>query len=158
MGEENNMDEKIYGKGLHPIQKAFYYAALVSVILGIGLILYLYYLFLYPIPTLKINKNPATIVTKQIHPGDAVVYELDFCKYTDLAATIDSAIIDHFVVLVPNTTAEFPEGCRTANFSIQTPRGIPVGHYHIVTTFKYLVNPLHEIDTTVSTGQFDVVN
>jgi len=151
------MDKKKYEKGLHPLQKTFYVFATATVVLGAGLIIYLYYLFLYPISTININKNPAKVLTKTVHPGDPIVYELDFCQHTNLKGTIDTSIVDHFIVLVPNETSEFATGCRTADLSVITPRSIPFGHYHIVTTFKYLVNPLHEIDTTVSTQEFDVV-
>lgn len=148
--------EKFYGRGLHPLLKVFYFLATLAVSLGIILILYLYYALFYPVPTIKINQNPSKILTKTVQPGGTVVYELNFCKYTDIKATISRAIVDHYVVLLPDTTSEFNQGCRIADLSVQTPLGMPPGPYHIVTTFKYQVNPLHEIDTTVSTENFVV--
>lgn len=99
------------------------------------------YLRFYPFKTLEVNK--VELVTPTVPVGGVFKYKVDYCKYTDVAATAYKTFYD-----INNPNKPYPlgamegagsSGCHTTERSIKL-EDIPAGEYYLKTVVIYELN------------------
>lgn len=103
------------------------------------------FLAFVPVDVLHFRQPQAQILNdgKSVLAGQAVVYEVQYCKQLDIPAVTTKALVGDVNYPLPVGRSNVPTGCHTAiNRSTLIPVGVPSGTYHLELTFTYQVNPL----------------
>lgn len=142
----------------------FYPLALLVLLVGSSLILYLGYLLLYPIKIAEPRTQPFIVKEDQVVVGKTVTYVADVCKYKSLPAQvirefiknepIGQVVVDSQEQLVSN----LPTGCDTSDRSVPVPLTLSPGTYYIRLQIIYQVNHLRKVEYTFFTETFEVIN
>lgn len=109
---------------------------------GILLILIGAWLAFHNVPTIVINNFkltdvaviPVHIETPVVHPGDVIVYELDYCKYTDIIPIARRQLIDGQTIPLTASNGNgsgLPLGCHKTTRSVEIPETINPGRYYL---------------------------
>ena len=132
---------------------------LLFVSLGISFIFVLLVLFwvLFPYKPLSINNHPYPVITKEVKKGDALLFKMDYCKYTDKKATVTRRFIDSLLYVMPDITAVNEMGCRRQLVSEEIPQNLPAGEYIMDFYYTYKVNPIREVTVHAHTQKFQVI-
>jgi len=132
---------------------------LLFVSLGISFIFVLLVLFwvLFPYKPLSINNHPYPVITKEVKKGDALLFKMDYCKYTDKKATVTRRFIDGLLYVMPDITAVNEAGCRKQLISEEIPQNLPAGEYIMDFYYTYKVNPIREVTVHAHTQKFQVI-
>lgn len=116
----------------------------------------------WPYQTLKIvgydPSHPIAILNDQIHPGDSLEYNLDYCKGTDIVPVVHRTFLDGQTIILQDISGGLPSGCHTA-FKLGStivPETLNPGRYYLFVDVDYRVNPIREIHTTYRTDYFTV--
>ena len=121
-----------------------------------SLIIVLLYWSFYPYKPMEIISPPKNL-TPRIKAGEIFIYEANYCKYTDKSAYYRKQIINSFVVNLPESVSNIPEGCKKVNVSIPIPEYLPADKYKIRTMAVYEMNPIRKIVITYDTDEFEIV-
>lgn len=128
-----------------------------TLIMGMGMMLYVIWLIIWPIEAMHVNVQPSIILTPEVRAGETVSFELDYCRFTNVPSTLSRSIRgDNVYHLEPFTTVG-KKGCREMVVSVVLPEDITVGTYYILTVNETQVNPLHRIVTPFETQPFTVI-
>jgi hypothetical protein len=118
------------------------------------------YMMFYPFKTLTV-KQPDKILNpgKQVQAGGVLVYQIDYCKYTNKQAEVTRALIGKSVTYaLPVSTNNVPQGCTTAvSRNTVLPVGTQPGTYKLELTATYRINFLRDISVRHSSESFTVV-
>ncbi len=132
--------------------------AIISLLLGTGVTLLLLIWNFYPYETIVFHDPTFPIETKNIHAGDAITYHVDYCKHTDLPATVSRHIVNGYDYTMPSEFTDRPRGCHVVNVSFILPKETPSGTgYSAQIIYRYEVNPLRSILISHSTDKFNVL-
>lgn len=142
--------------------KTVLHFAIGCLILSWIIVLYIAFALFWPIKTLEIknfsDSTPIEITTKIVHPGEALSYELQYCKYTDLNSTVRRTLIDGQVINLTDTAGQLPTGCH--NVTVKTavvPETINPGKYYLSVSVLYQINPFRTEVIKYHTTYFTVV-
>lgn len=125
---------------------------------GLGLIIYVSYLLLYPFMPLTLN-GPVTIETPVVKAGSALVYQISACKHTPDTPTIYKKIVSaQYSEPYPAVQGVVVPGCTTTKVPLAIQTGTPPGKYMLYTEVVYHVNALRDIHVFWQAGPFQVVN
>jgi len=132
---------------------------LLFVSLGISFIFVLLVLFwvLFPYKPLSINNHPYPVITKEVKKGDALLFKMDYCKFTDKKATVTRRFTDSLLYVMPDITAVNEAGCRKQLISEEIPQNLPAGEYIMDFYYTYKVNPIREVTVHARTQKFQVI-
>lgn len=120
--------------------------------------MWFYSMLILPLRTLEFKKSPASILTKEVKRGEAVVYEVDYCKYIDNPAELTLAFVDGIMYPQPKSYTNVPRGCRTTQLETPIPYHLPSGEYYIDLTIEYKVNAIRTVTHNLQTEKFVVLN
>jgi len=112
--------------------------------------------WLFPYKT-STQTQPYIIISKEVKQGELLYYQMDYCKYTDIAPTVQRQFVDGIIYAVPASSAQLKRGCGTLTNSIKIPQSLPVGEYYIHTTVIYKMNPIRTIANEYVTEKFTVI-
>ena len=129
---------------------------IVTMIVAIILMLYTFYMFLWPYRTVEVKVQPYPILTPIVRVGELVKFEVDYCKYSNAPMTYQSNFIDSIIYLGNTGTAGLPIGCHKVIVSNPVPN-IPEGKYYIEIINNYEVNKLRTITKRFRTDFFEII-
>jgi hypothetical protein len=133
-------------------------ASFVSLGISFAFVLLVLFWLLYPYKTLEVNNSPYP-VTQEVRKGSSVMFEMDYCKYTNKPVTIARRYVDGIIYVVPNLVSAYNEkGCRVSLITEDVPENLPEGEYTMVFFYTYQVNPIREITVSASTQTFKIVD
>jgi hypothetical protein len=140
----------------HKITLYLFYAAIAVDLLGLG---YIGYLAFWPVKTIEVIGNDKILnPNKQVRIGDALIYQITYCKYTKAEAHIHRTLAGQITYPLPDSTNNIQPGCRTAiSRNTIIPEGISPGRYRLELTATYHVNPLRAIDVSHHSESFDIL-
>ncbi len=136
--------------------KLIYTVEIGSLLLGFLTVGTFLFWSLYPYKPMQVNKSPIPVLTKYVKQGDVLIYELDYCKFTNDSVNISRSFFDGVVFSTPDTTTKNPIGCRIQNISIQVPETLPTGKYTLKISYTYKVNPIKVVTIEDYTEEFTV--
>ena len=143
---------------MKPLGKLFYCIAWATLAVATGLIILVTYWLTYPYKTIDFIDLPNKIEVKTVKSGGYLVYNVEYCKYTDLNPLVSRSFVDGILYVSPEQPAtKKPIGCGTNHVQIYVPKALPLGKYVLKTSYKYQVNPLRTIDISTETEQFEVI-
>lgn len=133
--------------------------SLVTVVVFNIIILISVYWLIYPYKPIEFNNLPHKIVNenKTVKSGGYLIYNTEYCKYSDLIPLVTKHYVDGFLYTVPQEVASFKgKGCGKTQVQIYVPKALPKGEYYIEIKYRYKVNPIRDIDITTKTEKFIV--
>lgn len=132
----------------------------ISIVISMTFIVAVFCLFmfwwLYPYKTTE-NRQPYKILNIAVKQGDLLLYEIDYCKYTDITPTVHRQFIDGIIYSTPESTAQLKRGCGKIINSVRVPSSLPVGRYYMKAVVTFKVNPIRIIEKEFITEQFEVI-
>lgn len=133
----------------------FKFYTLSSILLAILGTVCVAFFLLYPYKTIEFRNEEQKIITPLV--GTAVIYEIDYCKYTNASAVAMRALVDGYTLPLVPVESTLPKGCGTKRFVISIPTNTPAGKYYIQINLLYKVNPIREIMVSTRTEEFTVL-
>lgn len=140
---------------------------MVSIFGSIVLILLVVFWFDYPYRVIdfygKIQIIPLDGVSSastdmpKVKSGDPIYFQIDYCKYTDLPAVVETTFQDSVIYSTPTVVTSNVKGCRVMKILSQIPLGLPPEIYTMTKTYEYQVNPLRVIRVSVDSEPFQIV-
>lgn len=132
----------------------------VVILLLVGIFLnvvYIAYLAFYPFRSIKVNVNPAKVITKTVQAGAPLIYELDYCRYTDVPAQFVRTLRGPTLITLNVGFGQGAMGCQTirVNNTVIPDYALP-GKYHLEVTSCYKVSPLQNRCINFRTEDFMV--
>lgn len=131
---------------------------LITFAFGIAVIAWFILMFWWFFPYKIIKHNdPYGVVPKENHQGGVLMYEMDYCKYTDVMPTVSRQFVDGIIYVVTASGIGLKKGCGKVTVEIPIPKNLPVGTYHLKTILTYQVNPIRTITSEYVTENFTVI-
>lgn len=135
---------------------------IVSVVVAFDVlaILYMGTLAFAPVTAVTVVGNDKILNPgKQVRQGDALIYQITYCKYTDKQAAVTRALVGKSVTYpLPASTNNVPRGCQTAiSRNTLIPDGVEPGTYHLALSATYQINPLHAVTVSHHSEDFTVL-
>lgn len=117
------------------------------------------WLFLpYNVVKITSDQNNVKVNQKIYHIGDQIKYTFSYCKYHDVTARVDRALIDGTRILFTSMDSNLPTGCHTVTpADLFIPNGANFGINKIEITAHYQLNPFREQTVELMTETFLVV-
>lgn len=141
-------------RGAHWTTKAF-----ISFLFACWLmLLYIGYLIFWPFKTMDVQNLPYPVLNSPVEAGQIVVWEVDSCRYTQIAADVTRTLVGEVTIQLNRENQTLEKGCskyRVATTII--PSYTPEGEYHIEIAAIYKINPIRQIDRQFRTQKFRVV-
>jgi hypothetical protein len=138
----------------------YHYVGIPTIIGALILVLYGGYLLFWPFEPLVPQVQPYEVISKEIAPGEPILYRVDVCKNTDATALVARQLVGdngRFISLGSSVTS-VPSGCsKTISATTILPQGVPPGQYHLELSITYQINALRTIVVRVQTDTFTVV-
>jgi hypothetical protein len=138
------------------MNKFFYYFSIVIIFLAIMLGIYAIYLMVYPFKTI-VDKQPSQVLTPTVKAGGILIVVKNYCKYTDINATLVRNLVDDISIPLPVAESTLNKGCGVKNVVIPIPDYVPAGTYYLKTTSIYKINALRTISYDSKTVEFNII-
>lgn len=136
------------------MRNLFHWFAFVGYTLTFILLVVIIYWMLFPYKTLVFSDAQFPVQNKVIKQGGTLYYISNYCKYTDLSATLTRNFTDGVVFSTPNETTNRESGCHTITVAVAIPKELPAGNYFLHNRYVYQVNPIREIVIEHDTERF----
>lgn len=134
-----------------------YIISTVSIIVAIFLMLVFGYWYFAPYKTIEFNTPEHKVLTPVVAHGEELVYEVDFCKYSEIRPMVFRYFKDGLIYAVPDVMAtNNVTGCSKNVVYLTIPKGLPNGEFVLELVFVYQVNPIREIIVYSKTEKFVV--
>lgn len=142
--------------------KHFFLLAITLVWVCILVVLYIAYLIFHNPPTFVVKnfsyEKPIAVETPVLHPGDTLVYQLQYCKFTDVVPSSKTYLMDgQQIPLTTQPSKGLLKGCHTIERDVTIPETINPGTYYYDKELDYQVNPLNTQKVYYYTDYFQVV-
>lgn len=141
------------------MKKLLYYLSVVTLLAGVGLLVYLFYLLFYPFTPLVVHSFIVT--SKTVKPGEPIYYKVDFCRNTDIASIAYRSLVSTsnrgYTIALPIVSGNTKVGCRVSTNFLQIPLGTPLGTYYLQGDTTFPVNYFRTIRVHYKTNVFEVV-
>ncbi len=138
-------------------RKILFFFSMATLLASIAMIGYVVFYLVYPFKGLVINKKPAIVHTKEVVAGEELIYELDFCRYSDKHAEVTRQFIDGVVYTMPPITAIAKEGCSVQDYALFVPSTLNSGTYRLRVLVVIHINKLREVQTIIETEPFKII-
>lgn len=122
-------------------------------------IIFLIFMFWWvaPYKTLEVTQPYKIVNGKELKRGDILIYEIEYCKYTNAQSTVRRQFVDGIIYATPEITANLKKGCGITANSITIPSNLPPGVYYLTIEVYYKVNPIRIITHELKTETFEVI-
>lgn len=111
----------------------------------IALVVMVYWSF-WPYKTIVQSPKPFNLVGNDYaDQGGTISYEYDYCKFTDVKATVSKQFVDGLIFQSEDVSTVLEEGCGHVHREIKIPKTLPAGKYKLKITATYKVNPIRSI-------------
>lgn len=154
MKEEIKKDWKWYGANI------YHKLALIGFILFSFYFLYSFFVSIIPLNIVDITPNPVTVLNpnKEVKSGERLHLGLNYCKYFDFPATVETTITNGVVWTLPDTVSNLTRGCGYKEFLIVIPKEIPLNEkVRLNRVLSYQVSFFTEVHESFQTEFFTVV-
>ena len=132
-------------------------AAFISLGISFAFVFLVLCWLLFPYKTLEINNVPYP-VTPRVEQGGVVIFEMDYCKYTDKEVVISRRFVDGIIYTLPEMiTAHNEMGCSVSYLTEEVPENLPAGNYYMKFYYTYEVNPIRKITIQARTQEFEII-
>lgn len=138
--------------------KILNYISFLILFVAFGGMLILGYWAFYPYKTTEYNTEKFRILTKEVSPGEKVVYEVDACKYLDKKPKVSVVFVNDIRYLSSDNFAAISLGCHKTLVERIVPDTLPSSHYHLEITIEYEINPIRTITNSIESEEFEVVS
>jgi hypothetical protein len=143
----------------HKLARWLFILAIIVDLLGLA---YMGYLAFWPMKSIVVHGDDKILnPDKQVRPGEVLVYQIDYCKYTDKQAAVTRSLKNE------KTTAPYPllaatnnvaTGCRKATVrNLIIPDGVEPGFYTLELSVSYQLNPLRVATVRHRSERFEVL-
>jgi hypothetical protein len=123
--------------------KIFLYTAYLIIAAAIGMVLFISYLLFSSPPVLDVKALPLPARPLQVHAGDLVYLQLDYCKHRDAPSKISIDFDGDYVVPSLSTVRNFASGCHVTELPFTMPLSSKPGTYKVLLTIEYRINALN---------------
>ena len=141
------------------MNKLFYIISWFAIISAMVLLfVYLFWQF-YPYKTIKFNTPVYKVLNenKTVKQGGVLIYEIDYCKYTDQEPVVTKYYVDGIVYQTSPARGVVKKGCHVTQVYNDVPKALPPGEYNMKVLIDYSVNPIRDIFHTNFTEKFTVI-
>ncbi len=131
----------------------------IGVIGMVAIFAYTLYSAFWPFRVLEPQIQPYRILTPVVAPGQPVIYEANFCKFTNAPALVTRGLYGEngSFVSLPTVATNLPSGCHLVQSATTVvPNTTPAGKYSVELTLTYHINALRDITVKVKTDTFTV--
>lgn len=140
------------------MNKIFQYISWATIISALVLILTILYWLIKPYKPVTFPDKPQPVSTKIVKRGGTLIYEVEFCKYTDELPLITKTFTDGIIFPIPSfISIKNEKGCHVNTVSMSVPESLPTGTYVLTTVYRYQVNPIRFIDVVTKTEPFTII-
>ncbi len=119
-------------------------AALGILLVAALIIIYIGYLLFWPQQVLEVRRNPARLITPSVKPGETAIFELDYCKNSDLPSKWELELVGTPLSPSLGGVTHFPTGCHIIKVPVIMPLSVPRGRYAINAEIRYRVNQIRQ--------------
>lgn len=134
--------------------RIFYYSALISIVLFNLLIIYVFFVLVWPFKVVEFNKFQT--VNDTIKQGNNVCVDMSFTKYMPLKAAIEWSYVDGVVYAIDADRSIY-RGVGYNNTVRCFEADIPPGEYRVHLELHYeLLGGLRELNYTKESNKFTV--
>lgn len=142
--------------------KTVYRILMSGIIFASFLLAYLYLVIIFPYKTFKANKQPFTVLTKKVLPGENFKYEADICFLSDKQSEIFRyfrSVGDVSLIYAASPTSGIyePNKCDKYIISLMVPRDMVPGTYYVGISVQTKINSFRTIIETARTENFTVL-
>lgn len=124
------------------------------------LMLYVFYLLIYPIKTIEVLNEPMPVIPQQVKRGEDFSVEVHYIKYVEADIHTDRSIEceDGNLVTLTPINRNFPLGENTIIINHTTiPEKTSLGMCKLVYVVHYKLNPLRTVVNKFETDWFEVI-
>ena len=140
------------------MNKVFYALSWGSIVGSMVMMTIAGYWLLYPYNPTTFNSQPFEILTPRVKVNKPVMFRVNYCKNDSNIPEITRSFVDGVIYVTPSFAGNNADiGCREVIALVNVPETLPPGTYHIVSTYKYKVNPIRTIEITADTEDFEVI-
>ncbi len=139
------------------IERITIYAAWVTIISAICLIIYFFFLMYWPAKIVDIH-SPSHVTTPVIERGGLLEYDVEVCNYVDARVTISRRLSNEIVYSLPSITDYVEKGCKVTHRALTIPAEIPAGKYKLTVCADYEINRIRKVSVTWETEEFEIVD
>jgi hypothetical protein len=120
------------------------------------LIVLVVYWLNYPYQTITFDQPIFSIESKTVKGGEILFFISNYCKHTNVAASITRVFKNDILFYTPTSTGNIGKGCGAVRVGVSVPEELPKGEYVIENIYRYRVNPIREIVVRQDTEMFVV--
>lgn len=125
-----------------------------TLFLAMSFILYFAFCTLYPYKTMEM-KQPNKVLTPVVKPGEDLIYEVDYCKYTNRSVILSKVLVDTVHFNLGAARSNLPCGCNKVQVAVPMPKILELnGTYHLDIRAEYQMNPFRTIIVETRTEDF----
>jgi hypothetical protein len=105
----------------------------------------------------ELNK-PIPVNNSLLEPGQALEYNLSYCKNTDGLSVVHKRMVDGQTIELDDITGTLSRGCGTiVNSTTIIPETVNPGKYYLSIDVEYRVNPIRYVNIRYRTAYFTVM-
>lgn len=137
------------------MNKLLNYISLITLVTATAMVLTVTYWLVYPYNPLELKS--VRVLEDEVNAGGGLTYEIEYCKNTELIATVSRAFINGVVFTTPMIITNNPPGCHKNIHQTNVPAELPSGTYSLRSIWSYQVNPIRRVSVTKTTNFFKVL-
>jgi hypothetical protein len=139
--------------------KIGYLLSIMVLLTALVLIGYFIYSIVYPFRTVEYSNVPFKILNanKQVRIGEEILFEVDYCRYTETPTEVSRSLVDDVIYLLPSIIVNNPLGCYKSTTSVLVPKAVAPGTYVVLSTLSWRINAFRSITQQTTTEKFVVV-
>lgn len=126
-------------------------------VLSFILITYVMYQLYHPIKIIEFKDDKFKIIKPVVKAGGTVCYAVNIVKYKDIPAIMSRQLVNGYSYSITTTESNLPKGNINIIESVELPKYVEPGKYHIITTYTYNINKFRSIVYTHNTEEFEVI-
>ena len=132
---------------------------MISLIISVIVLLYIFFLSIYPPQSAKDFPEIWNVVNEsnEVARGNRLYYEVRFTKLTNKPAAITVQFVDGFIIILPEQISNLPKGKIDTISSVEVPKNMPAGEYYLLITIIYDNNIVNKDIYTMQTERFMVL-
>ena len=138
-------------------RRILYHVSMAIIAIAILLVVIASYFAFASVEVIVPNIQPYRVITKEVAPGDAFIYEVDACKYRAVPSTVTRRFVDEDGTRYPQPpeSSNIKEGCGKIRVPVATPMLHP-GTWYMDLEISYQVNPLRTENYRFTTETFQI--
>ena len=119
----------------------------------VNIIFWIFILF----PFKVVDITNIRIINKEIHPGDTLEFEADFCKYFESEYIAHRKLVNHYEYYLAEQRGQTKsKGCHTVTKYVPIPSYVDAGEYHVHTTLIHKIFGFRQVQSEYNTPVFQV--